>query len=263
MNRSRQTFLTIAVFGMIQHASCAQQTINSRGNNNTNVNGVLIQPTVSISETRVIKRTVVKTFGTENEWEGVLVPGKSDVADGPCDTPVAKEMLRDDVGQGPRTQLRVFAGSNEMLCHQLPCNLVRTDAEEILWVGGKPGLLKVETRIKDHEGNIIVSIEHGKFYVNRNRTYRPPARDRSSLEVFDEKGAVILDLSFVNPKTLLIKEGQFFDKLGNHLAITSNSLDMSQSTSAGRGQLQTTCLSSFQGVTMRAGTFTFGGVVDK
>ncbi|WP_433972760.1 hypothetical protein [Tunturiibacter lichenicola] len=196
----------------------AQQKIDSKGNDNTNVNvGTMIVVQVTNNHTtKVLKAVAKSSLGDATKWQGLLVPA-SDKLPAACSSLYV-------IPAEDKFVLNVRAGANEFECLSLPCNIVRTDNVEFLKIDGKVGAITVEAKVLDKDGNIIVSIEKNKFYVNRNRTYRSPVRDdASSLKVFDEKGNTVLDLRYANRKNLLV-QGFFRDGPDHQMTIYPDKL---------------------------------------
>jgi hypothetical protein len=183
-----------------------QQTIISKGDNNTNINAknlVVVQVT-NITTTQVLKAAAKRSLGDEAEWQGLLLPSHNKL---PliCPFQEASKQLEESA------VLRVRAGSNEIACHKLPCNIIQSNTTEFLKIDGKAGAIVIGAKVLDRDGNIIMTIEKNRFYVNRNRTYRPPIReDASSLKVFDEKGDIAFEIRYANPNTLIVR-GTFHD----------------------------------------------------
>lgn len=202
-----------------------QQTITSKGDHNTNanMNGLVNIVVVVDPETKaVLQATAKTTLVNRNLWEGLLVPATDKLPDS-C-------TKRTDAGGPsqaiPKVILGVRAGGNEFLCTHLPCNIVRTEEHELLAIDGKPGAITVEAKVLDNDGDIVVSIEKGRFYVNPNRTYRQPIRnDRSSLKVFDMKGNTALDIRYANRNTLIV-QGVFHAKADQVLNIEQDKIGL-------------------------------------
>lgn len=216
-------FRFLLVFGLTllsAQAFSQQQTITSRGDRNTNINmkGLVNVVVSGDPETEAALHAASKhILGSSNLWRGVLVPAADKLADS-CTKKIA------DSGQLmtslPTAIIGVRAGSNEFQCTHLPCNIVRTNEHELLAIDGKPGAITVEAKILDENGDIIVSIEKGQFYVNPNRTYRSPVRDnKSSLKVFDMKGNTVLEMRYANRHTLLVQQAIFHDGVHRMLKI--------------------------------------------
>jgi hypothetical protein len=134
-----------------------------------------------------------------------------------------------------------------------------------LKIDEKAGAIKVEAKVVDKDGNIIVSIEKNKFYVNRNRTYRSPVRDdASSLRVFDEKGNTVLDLRYANSKNLTV-QGVFHDGPDVVMTITRDGFTTRSPVPGGKtveGSLSGVCASSEGGTAnpaIQSAGFYFGG----
>jgi hypothetical protein len=226
-----QAMTKILIFAGILFSNCeifAQQTINSKGNNNINVNGnvvVVIRPEVSPLTQKDLEVVTKRALGEKEHWEGVLVPASEKVPMLGCHSLGASlGAPSPHFGMSEKDTITIRAGKNDFECGRATCNVLRAANKNLIWISRKNGLLMVEARILKGDGIIIASIENNQFFVNRNQTYRPPLRaDASSLEVFDERGEVVLKLRFVNRKMLVI-EGVFNDGNGHKLTIDSNGI---------------------------------------
>ena len=216
-----------------------QQTITSKGDHNTNanMNGLVNIIIVGNPDTKTaLQSTAKKSFGNRNVWQGLLVPSSDRVPDS-CVKVMANTFPM--TGILPKPILDVRIGTNEIQCSYLPCNIVRTNRHELLAIEGKPGAITVQAKVLDKDGNIIVSVENSKFYVNPNRTYRPPVRnDKSSLKVFDEAGNAVLDLRYANPQTLIV-QGIFHANSGQLMLVDSgDAIHLKSSEIGGRATEQ-------------------------
>jgi hypothetical protein len=205
----------ILIFAGILLSYCdlfAQQTINSKGDNNINVNGnvvVVIRPEVSPHTRKDLELATKRALGEKEHWEGVLLPASEKAPVLGCHSLEASfgSLARSPKnGMSEKDTITIRAGKNDFECGRASCSVLRAANKNLIWISRKNGLLMVEARILKEDGIIIASIEKNQFFVNRNQTYRPPIRaDASSLEVFDERGDVVLKLHFVNKKMLVIR----------------------------------------------------------
>ena len=213
-----------------------QQTIKSTGDHNVNVNSKSPVTVIVFGDPNTasaLHKEAKSTLGNANLWQGLLIPSNEKV-DSLCEKMRASlpSAFADMTPKMPKVLFSVMAGGNEFECTSLPCNIVRTDEHELLAVDGKVGALTVEAKVLDENGDIITSIEKGKFYVNPNRTYRSPERNnKSSLKVFDMKGNAALEVRYANRNTLII-EGLFRTALGQLMEVTPNEI---RTTSVSKG----------------------------
>jgi hypothetical protein len=169
-----------------------------------------------------LQSTAKKKLANKNLWEGLLAPATDKVPDS-CTKGLT---LGGSSPPIPKVILDVRIGGNEFQCTHLPCNIVRTEEHELLAIDGKSGAITVEAKVLDNAGDIIVSIEKGRFYVNPNRTYRRPIRkDRSSLKVFDMKGNTALDIRYANRSTLIV-QGVFHANAGQVLNVQQDGISL-------------------------------------
>ena len=104
--------------------------------------------------------------------------------------------------------------------------MVRTATRELIWIIRDGNTLRVNARVLTDDGTIITSVENGKFYVNRNETYRPGERpDESTLVVFDQKGNQVLKSRFANSQSFEIN-GVFHDGTKQKMIVTPDSIDL-------------------------------------
>jgi hypothetical protein len=232
------------------------QTITSTGNNNTNINAhnlVTVQVTNNTA-IKILKAAAKRSLGDENKWQGLLLPAHDKL---PEICPWESSKIHTPV------VLRVSAGTNGVVCHSLPCNIIQSDTTEFLKIDGRAGAITVGAKVLDKDGNIIVTIEKNRFYVNRNRTYRTPIReDASSLKVFDEKGDVAFDIRYADSKTLIVR-GIFHDG-PNHMMNINDDEIRTDTRLPGRIPSHTdtkgTCDISYDGDALfDLGGFHFGG----
>jgi hypothetical protein len=244
-------FLSMSGCGLV-----AQQTISSTGDKNTNTNAfVVVNVTVNNPTEKILKLKAKESFGNANAWQGILVPGSDKVRSLACPQPAPEA----DPASIAKPILTIRAGGNQFECLKFPCNVIRTNSKELLWIDGKKGSLKVEARVLAEDGTVIAGIEHSQFFVNPNRTWRPPVRDdKSSLRVVDEKDNVVLKLRFANRNTLIV-EGLFNDGTGNSLRILPGNIHVT--TQMYKTQdFQENCLVTIDGPTLVGTPFIFGGV---
>lgn len=232
----------------------AQQKIDSTGNNNTNINAhTVVNVTVNQTTKKILRREAKASLGDGEGWQGILVPGSDKISPIDCHAPADFHP--------PKPVLTVRAGGNQFSCTQLPCNIIRTYHRELLWVDGKKGVLTVGSMVLAADGTVLAGIEKNKFYVNRNRTWRPPIRDdASSLRVVDEKNNTILKLRFANEDTLLV-EGSFNDGAGNEMKVLTDSI-RTVSPLDERSEISGSCLYfDFRIPGLETAPFVFGGPI--
>lgn len=237
----------------------AQQTISSKGNGNLNTNNnttrITITPTVVQPIKTIIIEHVKTARGTEEGWEGTLLPAKDPIDFGAC----APE--RDYLKSLGKNQLAIHLGTDLIVCRSSACNVIRMGSNELIWLVSEHGVLTVNAMVRLDDGTILTSIENGKFYVNRNQTYRPPARpDPSTLVVYDQKGTEMLRVRFENAQSVRVS-GHFRDGAGAKIDITSAGLTLASDSPA---QISGACFidpenAANRGPATQLGRFAIGG----
>ncbi len=72
------------------------------------------------------------------------------------------------------------------------------------------------------DGKIIVEIANNEFRINQNNFYRRERPNEHELALFDQYGAKVLDINYLNKRTLKVKTDLHLK--GHHLEITGDTI---------------------------------------
>ena len=135
---------------------------------------------------------------------GWLIPaGESDPPNN-CDFQIRDASSR-MINQLPDTALRVFLGHFVVSYSTFPHNIFTVNGKNPLILNrDESGRIALTMDILDREEKIVVRFENGHFTVNPNARLEMNRPDRSSLIVRDNYGNEVLNVRYMNKKSVVI-----------------------------------------------------------
>lgn len=122
--------------------------------------------------------------------EGVLEPGTMPDPPG--------------MGQIPEGALAIFAGGGVCWTQGASVKIVKMAGDDMLTIERRgPSLVVTVLRIYDANGSIIARIDEDGFWVAPQVRKKRP--DKSTLIVFDQSDVEVLNLRFLNPKSISVR----------------------------------------------------------
>jgi hypothetical protein len=147
----------------------------------------------------IIRRTV--TVGRpDNDFVGVLVPSNqpNPKFDSCNDSPLSKR---------PFT---VYFGGSTFVVRHFPFALITIQKAPIFQIDvGKNGRMEINAQIWSRDGRIVAMIDKNRFHVNPNTIFYEK-RTKSSLLVYDEFNAKVLDIQYINPRAVIIDGNLYY-----------------------------------------------------
>jgi hypothetical protein len=155
-----------------------------------------------------------------DKLKGLLVPGNEIDPPTPCTL--------------PNTALKVYLGSTVSWTNNDQANDLVMRSEDVLSVRRVSNGLAVFAKVASADGRVVAEIVDNRFYINPNNFLRTDQPDSHSLVVYDQKGNKVLDIKYLNPRSVRIL-GEFRAPGAVPLFITSDQLRI------GRGIQENRC----------------------
>src|ERR1700751_397843 len=102
-------------------------------------------------------------------------------------------------------------------------NVLVMRGEDVLSVRRVSNGLAVFAKVASDDGRVVAEIVDNRFYINPNNFLRMDQPDSHSLVVYDQKGNKVLDIKYLNPRSVRIL-GEFRAPGAVPLFITSDQL---------------------------------------
>lgn len=151
--------------------------------------------------------------------EGLLVPGNEPDPPAPCEI--------------PNNALKVYLGSTVSWTNNDQANVLVMRGDDVLSVRRVRKGLAVFAKVASEDGRLVAEIVDNRFYINSNNFLRMEHRDNHSLVVYDQKGNKVLDIKYLNPRSVRVL-GEFRAPGAVPLIITPDQLRISRGIQEGR-----------------------------
>lgn len=125
----------------------------------------------------------------ESELHGLLLPANDPTPNNPCH-------------EIPDGAMLILLGNSASFATRFPHTIIRVKGEDILTLTKKDNELAVSVKIFSRDGRIVAEIRDNEFSINPNNYFRRERPDRHTLIVYDQEDRKVLDVRFINPRTV-------------------------------------------------------------
>jgi hypothetical protein len=128
----------------------------------------------------------------ENDFSGVIMPANQ---------PRPKSDLVDSV---PPNAFLILLGNSVAWSEKLPVDILNIKNESVLSIDEKDGNILLSAKLFDDKNKIVAELRDNEWFINPNNFFRKERPNKSQLIIFDQKSDEILNLDFINNKTIKI-----------------------------------------------------------
>jgi hypothetical protein len=126
---------------------------------------------------------------TETVISGLLVPANEPTPANPC-------------GTIPNNAMLVLLGNSASWSARFPQTIIKIGKDRMLTMDEIAGQIAISGKFYSRDGRIVATIENNEFSINPNNYFRKKRPDKHSLVVWDQEGAEVLNVRFINPKAI-------------------------------------------------------------
>jgi hypothetical protein len=133
--------------------------------------------------------SIIRHTSHETEFTGLLSPGNEPTPPNPCRDIPARAML-------------ILLGNSGSYGTSFPQTIIKIGQDRMLTINKVNDRIAVNAKLFSKDGRIIAEIKNNEFFINPNNYFRKERPDEHSLVVYDQEGIEVLNVRFINPRTI-------------------------------------------------------------